>query len=68
MCRLVTQDTDFEKEEYKSLSCNIILLGQCTNFWGNTAVKFELLLVLEVEMKTLKYMHSKFILWPMILI
>jgi hypothetical protein len=67
MCWLMTQGTDFEKEEYKSLPRNIILLGQCTNFWGNTAVKFELLL-LEVEMKTSKYMHSKFILWPIILI
>jgi len=61
----MTQDTDLDQEEYKSLSCNIILLGQCTNLWGNIAVKFELLLLLEVEMKTTKYMHSKFILWPM---
>jgi len=59
----MTQDTDFDKEEYKSLFRNI-MLGQCTNLWGNTAVKFELLLP-EVEMKTPKYMHSKFILWPM---
>ena len=60
----MAQDTVLDEEEYKSLSHSIILLQQYTNLWGNTAVKFELLPP-EVEMKTPKYMHSKFILWPM---
>jgi len=63
LCWLMTQDTDFDQEECESLSCSIILLGQCTYLWGNIAGKFELLL-LEVETKNPKYMHSKFTLWP----